>query len=91
VAETRAVLHFHNRDCHTVRQAAPGPAPAQTAGVGNPAHNQKDLEPDEGSGSFRCPATSHFTDLICGKVHGNMTRTEWADYVPDQPYQQTWP
>lgn len=32
-----------------------------------------------------------FTNLICGKVHGNVTQTEWADYVPGQPYQQTCP
>jgi hypothetical protein len=27
VVGTREVLHFHHRDCHAARQAAPGPAP----------------------------------------------------------------
>jgi WD40 repeat protein len=30
-----------------------------------------------------------FTHLICGKVRGNMTRAQWADYAPGQPYQKT--
>jgi WD40 repeat protein len=32
-----------------------------------------------------------FTHLICGKVRGNMTRAQWAEYAPGQPYQQTCP
>jgi WD40 repeat protein len=30
-----------------------------------------------------------FTRLICGKVRENMTREQWTDYVPGQPYQKT--
>ena len=32
-----------------------------------------------------------FTQLICGKVRGNMTPAKWAEYVPGQPYQKTCP
>ena len=30
-----------------------------------------------------------FMHLICGKVRGNMTRAQWAEYAPGQPYQKT--
>ena len=33
----------------------------------------------------------YFTQLICGKVPGNMTQAQWADYAPDQPYHKTCP
>jgi WD40 repeat protein len=29
--------------------------------------------------------------LICGEVHENLTRAQWAQYAPGQPYQQTCP
>jgi WD40 repeat protein len=32
-----------------------------------------------------------FTHLICGEVRGNMTRAQWAEYAPGQPYQKTCP
>ena len=30
-----------------------------------------------------------FKNLICGKVRENMTRAQWAEYAPGQPYQKT--
>ena len=33
----------------------------------------------------------YFMQFICGKVQGNMTKPQWADYVPSQPYQKTCP
>jgi hypothetical protein len=30
-----------------------------------------------------------FTHLICKKVPVNITRTQWAQYAPGQPYQRT--
>jgi hypothetical protein len=32
-----------------------------------------------------------FTRLICGKIRGNMTQAQWAEYAPGQPYQKTCP
>ncbi len=32
-----------------------------------------------------------FMHLICGKVRGNMTQAQWAQYAPGQPYQKTCP
>ncbi len=32
-----------------------------------------------------------FMHLICGKVQGNMTQAQWAEYAPGQPYQKTCP
>ena len=32
-----------------------------------------------------------FTHLICDKVRGNMTRAQWAEYAPRQPYEKTCP
>jgi WD40 repeat protein len=32
-----------------------------------------------------------FVHLICGKVRGNMTQAQWAEYAPGQPYQKTCP
>jgi len=33
----------------------------------------------------------HFRQLVCGKVQGNLTQTQWEDYAPGQPYQKTCP
>ena len=33
----------------------------------------------------------YFMQLICGKVRGNMSQAQWAEYVPGQPYQKTCP
>jgi WD40 repeat protein len=33
----------------------------------------------------------YFMQLICGKVQGNITQAQWADYAPGQPYQRTCP
>jgi len=35
------------------------------------------------------PTQRFFVHVICGKVRGNMTRAQWANYVPGQPYQKT--
>jgi len=32
-----------------------------------------------------------FMHLICGRVRGNMTQAQWAEYAPGQPYQKTCP
>jgi WD40 repeat protein len=32
-----------------------------------------------------------FTQLICGRLKENMTRAQWAEYAPGQPYQKTCP
>ena len=32
-----------------------------------------------------------FMHIICSKVRGNMTRAQWTEYAPGQPYQQTCP
>ncbi len=32
-----------------------------------------------------------FMHVICGEVRGNMTRAQWAEYAPGQPYQKTCP
>jgi hypothetical protein len=31
----------------------------------------------------------YFMHLICGKVRGNMTLTQWAEHALGQPYQKT--
>jgi WD40 repeat protein len=33
----------------------------------------------------------YFTKLICGRVQGNMTRPQWQEYAPEQPFHQTCP
>ena len=33
----------------------------------------------------------HFRNLICGKVRGNITPAQWAEYANGQPYQKTCP
>jgi len=35
------------------------------------------------------PTQRFFVHVICGKVRGNMTQAQWANYVPGQPYQKT--
>ncbi len=37
------------------------------------------------------PSQRFFTHLICGKIRKNMTRNQWTQYVPGQPYQKTCP
>ncbi|HET7015530.1 MAG TPA: TIR domain-containing protein [Streptosporangiaceae bacterium] len=34
---------------------------------------------------------SYFIRVICGKVRHNMTRSQWAEFVPGLPYQRTCP
>jgi hypothetical protein len=33
----------------------------------------------------------YFMQLVCGKLRGNMTTAQWAEYAPGQPYQKTCP
>ena len=35
--------------------------------------------------------SSYFKNLICGEVRSSLTSSQWAQYVPGQPYQKTCP
>jgi WD40 repeat protein len=37
------------------------------------------------------PNQAGLTQLICGEVHGNITRAQWADKAPGIPYQKSCP
>jgi WD40 repeat protein len=37
------------------------------------------------------PSQRFFSHLICGKIQKNITRDQWTQYVPDEPYQKTCP
>jgi hypothetical protein len=32
-----------------------------------------------------------YSHIICGEIRGNMTKPEWSNNVPDQPYHKTCP